>query len=371
MFYIHIIIMDIYRKIAIVLIVFLFSYILFRLVSQRINIREIQKSYEGFAFTEGGFTEGAFTEGAFTEGFDNPQVLAIQKENTVSPNIITVINNMNDKSINKLYIKAAYGGGYDGEDISKDMVNYTLSLGYRYILIHVFYDNINDGNPPKLSESKTAVVGFSTTYSPLANTAKKTISLYDFVQTIQENAFSPTSPNSGDPIFLHILPAYQKSNLEDQQAARGFNTQLNSQIEQALKDLKDSNRFSKNINESGSLQKIKGKFIIVMDTKSLDGNMTNDLKDLIGLSVPIMNLQSVKNMKKPEKDIWNVVLPIDENGKLLTNNSDYVNKYRGYKINASPVCMWESRFIVGTSGKTNLGEYEQLFAGEKSAFVVL
>lgn len=364
--------MDIYRKIAIALIVLLFSYILFRLVSQRIIIRKNQESVAEVA--EG--AEG--TKGV--EGFtpQNSQVLAIQKANTIAPNITNMNNNIINKSLEKVYIKSAYGGGYDGEDVSIDMLNYTLSLGYRYIVIHVFYDDVNDGNAPKLSASKTAVVGFSSAYSPLANTAKKTISLYDFIEAIQQNAFSSTSPNSGDPVFLHILPGYKQSESDMNQSliqeAKGLNTQLNSQIEQALQVLKGTNRFSSNVKITSSLERVKGKFITVMDTMSVDGNMTDNLKELISLSVPIKNLQSVKEMKKPKDDRWNVVVPIDENGKLLTNNSDYVNKYRGYKINASPVCMWESRFIVSglgsTSGKTNLGEYEQLFASEGSAFVI-
>lgn len=364
--------MDMYRKIAIVLIVFLFSYILFRLVSQRIIFRKEEKT-KGFAEGIEGFAEG-------TEGFapQNTRVLAIQKANTIPPNITIMNNNIISRPLYKTYIKSAYGGGYDGDDISNDMMNYTLSLGYRYVVIHVFYDMVTDGNVPKLSESKTAIVGFSSGYSPLVNTAKKTISLYDFIQNVQQNAFSSTSPNSGDPFFLHILPGYQKVASDTDtaviQEATGFNTQLNSQIEQGLQDLKGSNRFSQNVDETTTLEKIKGKFVIVMDGKSTDGSMTDSLKELISLSLPITSIQSVKKLKQPEENTWNVVAPIDENGALLSNNADYINTYRAYKMNASPVCMWESRFIVSTfgstSGKTNLGDYEELFAREGSGFVI-
>jgi len=359
--------MNIYRKFTIVFIICLFFYIIFRLVSHRIILLQL----EGFNYD--GFTE------SFTERFtpENSQVLTIKKENIIPQNITNINKNILSKPLIKTYIKSSYGGGYDGTDISLDMMNYTLSLGYRYVVIHVFYDIVNDGTE---STSKTAVVGFSSVYSPLSNTANKTISLYDLLQNIQQNAFSPTSPNSGDPFFLHILPAYQLVDKENEtnqsiyQSITGFNTQLNSQIEQALQDIKLSNRFSNNLKDSTPLDKINGKFVIVMDSKSINGNMTDNLKDLIGLSVLTSKIQSVKQLKQPTEDTFNIVLPINEKGALLTNNSDYINKYRGYKLNATPVCIWESRFIISmlgsSSGKTNLGEYEELFAQEGCAFII-
>lgn len=359
--------MDIYRKIAILLIVILFSYILFRLLSQRVILMNASENYEGDKTT--GEIEN------FTP--QSSKVISIQKANTLLPNIANMNKNILYKPLNETYIKSAYGGGYDGDSISIEMMNYTLFLGYRYVVIHVFYDYVSDGTEPKVSESKTAVVGFSSLYSPLTNTANKTVSLYDFVQSIQENAFSPTSPNNGDPFFLHILPAYKKPVSETDTAAvqevTGFNTQLNSQIEQALQDIKTSNRFVSNVKDTTPLERLKGKFITVMDSKPYYGNMTTNLKSLISMSVPTGTLQSVKTLKQPTQK-WNVVLPLDETGKLLTNNSDYINKYRAYKINASPVCMWESRFILSllgtTSEKTNLGDYEELFSKERSAFVI-
>lgn len=356
--------MDVYRKVAIVLIVVLFSYILFRLTYQRVNIKKEIKEIEGFTPVES-------------------NVLSIQSSNKILPNIKNMNKNILSKKLGDMYIKAAYGGGYDGTDISPDMFKYIISLGYRYVVIHVFYDAEDKENPTK----KTAVVGFSTNYLEMANSAKKTMPLTDVVQLIQQNAFSQTAPNGEDPFFLHIIPAYQKSKSDTDQTARGVNTQINSQIEQSLQVLEGTNRSVTDIDINSTLESLKGKFVIVMDGQSLQGNMTANLKSLIGLSVPSKNLESVKLMKAPEgttsptekkKDIkkWSVILPIDENGLLLTNNSDYINTYRGYKMNASPVCMWGSRIIStalggGSGNKTNLGDYEELFSKEGgSAFIV-
>ena len=350
--------MNIYRKIVIFIIFLLFTYILFRLLTQRILIR---KEVEGFTVTDS-------------------RVISIQKGNAIIPNMNHISPKYYPKKIGGMYIKSAYAGGYDGANISSDMLLYTLSLGYRYMVIHVFYDSVTDpDNNSPTTPPKTAVVGFSPTFSPMFNTAIKTMSLVDFVTLIQTNAFSQTSPNYKDPFFLHILPAYQETIqpdassdlLEKQQSTVGFNTQLNTQIEQVLMSLQDSNRLSGPVTKNSTLRELVGKFVIAMDTDSIQGNMTNNLKNCITLEVPRSDLMLVKKLKK-SKAPWNVVLPHDEDGKFMSSIPDYINLYRTYNMNCSPVCVWESRYIgVSALGTSNLGDYEKLFADEGgTAFII-
>jgi len=229
------------------------------------------------------------------------------------------------------------------------------------------------------SGPKTAMVGFSSTFSPMSNTANKTMALVDLLNIILQNAFSSTSPNPGDPFFLHILPAYQSLMNTDKSMnpeAIGNNSQLNTQIEQALIVLQGSNRLANNITTKSSLGQLNGKLVITMDAQSTQGNMTPNLKSIIGFSVPTSDFQSVKKLKQPSANQWSVVLPIDTDLALLTNNSDYINTYKTYKMNVSPVCMWTTRYILSTfgsmSGTTNLGDYESMFANEgSSAFMIL
>ena len=347
--------MDIYRKIAIVLILILFSYIFFRLLDQRVMFqREIIK--EGFTPTDS-------------------NVVSIQNNNTIPPGISNMSKNYAKKVLNQMYIKAAYGGCYDGANTSADMLLYTLSMGYRYLVIHVFYDVINGA--ADVDTTKTAVVGFSDVYPPVENIAKKTMALSDVLQLIQQNAFSPTSPNPDDPLFLHILPVYQSANGKDTpstESTKGFNTQLNTQIEQALALLQNSNRTSGPVETAKTtLAQLQGKFVVIMDTESTQGLMTNNLKQIVSLSIPLSKIKSTKNMKSTGKKGFNVVFPTDEKGSLLTTPPPYVQLYQPYQINVSPICPWLSRYL-GTSsiGTTNLGDYEQLFSKEGgSAFIPL
>ena len=343
--------MDIYRKITIVLIVILFSYIFWRLLDQRIHLRK-------------GLIEG------FTPADSN--VVSIQNNNTIPSGISNLSKNYAKKTLNQMYIKAAYGGAYDGVNTSSDMLLYTLSLGYRYLVIHVFYDVVS--GPDSI---RTAVVGFSDAYPPIENIAKKTMAFSDVLQLIQQNAFSPTSPNPDDPFFLHILPVYQNANGKDTpstESTKGFNTQLNTQIEQSMALLQNSNRTSGPVDTAQTtLAELQGKFVVIMDTESTQGLMTNTLKQIVGLSIPLSKIKSTKNMKSEGKKGFNVVFPTDEKGSLLTSPPPYAQLYQPYQINVSPVCPWLSRYL-GTSaiGTTNLGDYEQLFSKEGgSAFIPL
>jgi hypothetical protein len=347
--------MNIFRKFVILIVFLMFSYILFRLLLQRVEL---------YRNVEEGFTS------------DNNKVLSIKKNNNIVNNIENANENILTKRLKELYIKSAYGGGYDGTDITVDMIKYTLSLGYRYMVIHVFYDTVNNGTDG--NKKKTAMVGFSSNFIPMTNSAQKTMSLENFIQIILENSFSSTSPNPGDPFFLHILPAYKKTSSKTDkneiQETIAFNSQMNTQISQSLSELKRINRLAKTVNIDTTIDKLQDKLVIVMDADSSKGQMTDELKDVISFSVSTETLQSAKNLKIPVKNTWVEILPIDEDSSLLTNHIDYINKYRAYKMNVSPVCVWESRYIVSllgsTSGKTNLGEYEELFSKEGSAFII-
>ena len=347
--------MSVYRKIAIVLIIILFSYIFFRLIDRRIQYRK--EMVEGFTPTDS-------------------NVVSIQNNNTIPSGISNMSQNYASKTLNQMYIKAAYGGGYDGKNISADMFLYTLFLGYRHIVIHIFYDVENSES--NTGNDKTAVVGFSDVYPPVENKAEKTMALSDVLQLIQQNAFSSNSPNPNDPLFLHILPVYQTANGKDTtstESTKGFNTQLNSQIEQALALLQNSNRTSGPVNVAKTtLAELQGKLVIVMDTESTQGLMTNTLKQMVGLPIPLSKIKSTKTMSsKTDTKEFKIVFPIDEKGSLLTSPPPYIELYNSYKINVSPICPWLSRYL-GTSavGTTNLGDYEQLFSKEGgSAFIPL
>lgn len=371
--------MDIYRKIAIAIIILLFFYILYRLFKKRAEIMFHKKMEEGF-----------------TEALDpitDPNVLAIQKANSLNKNIQNIPQKYYSKPVNSFYIMSAYGGGFDGYNVCDDMMLYTLSLGYRYIAINVFYDVLNNpllDNQP-VNPAPTAIVGFSSLYSPMENIAGYNVALSDLLELIQQNAFSTVSPNPGDPFFLHILPAYKTgtsdsgSDNTSTMSAKGYNDQLNTKIEEALTIIQNTNRASGKIKPSSPISDILGEIVIVMDGASSAGNITTKLQNMIGLNIPSTDLTMAATIKdkcasntdeekpaKINKDKWTAVLPFDENGSVLNSIPPYINLYARDKMNVSLVCPWESRFVFTTSvlGPSNLGDYEKMFYNEGStAFI--
>jgi len=319
------------------------------------------------------------TATAIKEGFTptDSNVLAIKKANMMNVNIQNIPQSYYSKPLNKFYIMAAYGGGFDGVDVCSDMLLYTLSLGYRYIVVNVFYDTVNNPTVDIPSKTPTAMVGFSSLYNPMENMANHTMALSDFIDLIQQNAFSTNSPNPGDPFFLHILPAYKTitSSGQTDMVAKGYNTQLNTQIEQALSLIQNTNRSSGQITETTPLSKILGQIVVVMDASSTAGNMTTHLQHMIGLDVPSSKLLMAATFKGNKKTQgWKMVLPFDENGSVLNSIPHYIDLYDNYKINVSAVCPWETRYVFTSSilGPSNLGDYENLFYNEGStAFIRL
>jgi hypothetical protein len=346
--------MDIYRKIAIVIIFILFSIILFRLLQKRTDIQK------------------QFIE-TFVEGLTDCSK-GVKNANKIAHNIGNAPTKYLENPLNSFYIKSAYGGGYNGMDICSDMILYTLSLGYRHMVINVFYDVVNEVDSKKPSTNKTAVVGFSSTYPMMTNGANHTMALSDFLPIIQQNAFTAMSPNPADPFFLHIIPGYLTSSpgSTNTQEMTGNNTQLNSQIEQALTLLQGSNRTPGKMKPDTTLDEIQGKLVVIMDTESTQGYMSNALKNMVNLSVPesdFIMAKGLSNSKKP----FITVLPFDEKGSLTTSIINYIDLYSKYMMNVSPVCVWQSRYI-GSSliAYSNLGDYELLFSKEGgSAFVNL
>ena len=353
--------MDIYRKIAILIIIILFSYILYRLFKKRV---EIIKKTEGFTPNDS-------------------YVLAIQKANTINVNIQNMPKNYYTKPLNKFYIMGAYGGGFDGANVSADMLLYTLSLGYRYMAINVFYDVVNNPDAEIHLSSPTAMVGFSSLYNPMENIAGHTIALSDFLELIQQNAFSTNSPNPGDPFFLHILPGYKTAasgtggpdDNTSKMASKGYNTQLNSQIEQALTLIRGTNRSSGQITEKTPISSILGQIVVIMDGDSTAGNMTTNLQNMIGLDIPSSSLLMAASFQEVKETYrFNIVLPFGENGSILNSIPPYTTLYDKHKINITAVCPWETRFVFTSSilGPSNLGDYEKMFYNEGStAFRVL
>jgi hypothetical protein len=99
-----------------------------------------------------------------------------------------------DNALRQYCIKSASNAAYTGGYMNLNMVKYLLSRGCRFLDFEVY---IKDGTP---------IVAYSTNKNDYETYTSNNpaISLSGVFSTIMSNAFTDTSPNPRDPLFIHL-----------------------------------------------------------------------------------------------------------------------------------------------------------------------
>jgi hypothetical protein len=192
--------MGVFRLILIIIVVIIFSIVLYNLLKERsillkqINHEEQSKLLEGLTVSE-----------SIADIFSNALKITIE--------------NMNPKrkpmALKEYCIKASYNSAYDGSKISLDTLKYVLSRGCRFIDLQIHY-SIKDSIPFVANITDPAGVDME---------SENHVSLYNIFTSIISNAFAPTysnggCPNSNDPLFIHMRVIPDKDNLVYNSIAR-------------------------------------------------------------------------------------------------------------------------------------------------------
>jgi len=215
--------MEIYKKILIVITIFIFIYIVYRFLKQKKYIQEL------------------FTK----EGLENPTLsneeLEFNSLKSEEPVIIQSISKTDSTLPMKEFVmKSSYNTAFTGNYMNLDMIKYVLSRGCRFLDFEVF----NIDNKPK--------VAYSTDSTFKSINSKNSLLLDDVLTTVITNAFSNTSPNRADPVFVHLRI---KSTTND----------IYKLVAKSLYVIKES-IYSKPMNIGTRIQDIMGKVIIIMDS---------------------------------------------------------------------------------------------------------
>jgi hypothetical protein len=205
--------MNVLRKLLILVIILLFSFIFYRLLNQRQKIlSDIEHSKKTF-------------EGLISLSEDDPLYKPIMSEissksldNTVGPaNANDYLLEYSDLSLNQFCIKGSANSAFSGKYISGKMVQYVLSRGCRFLDFQVFdlpsSDDPNTENKPYVGFSKDPN-SFSSLDS--ANTMK----FSDILNTVVSSAFITNNSgyivtNPKDPLFIHIRMNTEPSNMDN------------------------------------------------------------------------------------------------------------------------------------------------------------
>lgn len=359
--------MSLFKKIIVFIIFVILFYILFRLVKKRTEILQVMNQ------------ESPVREGiSCISEIKNASVKKILDSNPVSEITDSLSSKKyfaNDDPLHKFHIKASYHSAFNGTDISKDMVLYILSRGYRYLDFEIYYDLVSG----EKSETKKAVVS----YKSESVTANVNVALKDILDIINLNAFSNVN-NKDDPLFIQLRPIYNKQldtdTIDNINKKIGNNNQLNTQIQQALTVL--TNKYNGPVNSDTPIKQLLKKIIIVMDnTKNADIQTKGPkLIEMININfidsmMTLCNAESKLEDCNPQNTTTLIqVNPLDSNNKILTQNPEALNVISKTPCNICPMMAWMSSNIGGVSylGLSQLGEYETMFLKTGgSAFVLL
>ena len=208
----------------ILLIIFLFFYISYRLI-QKQNMHYI---YEGFQ-----------------EGLD-------------TSTITNITDKMMNMKLNQVCIKASYNTAFDGNKISTDQVKYVMSKGCRFLDFELYL------------KDKDVYVNYSTdpTYNTFINTNENAVPFTDIKEIINGSPVKNSAdgkntyvtPNPNDPLFIQLRIKSKDASIF---------TIIKPILDGLNNRYKDSDAVQ--INGDTKLSELKGKIIIVMD-KSINPN---------------------------------------------------------------------------------------------------
>jgi len=345
-----------FRLFILYLILFLFFYIVYRM------IQKYRAKY------------------SILEGYEDPTVTQLHDNNLISPSITNVSNTTKNLPLKELCIKASYNSAYNGYDIINttnmtvsyhDMIEYVLSRGCRFLDFELYYHTTGE-----VVVNYTSDPTFTTFTN--ANPNKVTFSsVMEYINTYYSSGVF--IPNSSDPLFIHLR-------------IKSDNTAIYGKIADILYDstnvLKD-----KQINGDTKLSDLydngngnsNGKIVILMDrsirpddvisNESTKGNsLPTYINAFTGMSSwEIDTYSEIKNQKTTPPKITNndtnetnvtnlrIALPdIDPNSANPTSPFNFIEK-NGIQTIA---CRFYKHDIF-------LDLYEDLFAEHQSAFVPL
>ena len=159
-------------------------------------------------------------------------------------NIQSIKEKFANMPLHEYCIKSSYNTARSGDYVSSQMIEAVLKRGCRFLDFEVFY--IQEGNLyiPKVAVSSDVNYALLDT--------KNSLSLDEALATVATNAFSQTSPNNTDPIFVNLRLKSRDSNIY-QAVAKSIDANLKTVA------------YTGNITKETKLSEIMRKIVIIVD----------------------------------------------------------------------------------------------------------
>ena len=341
--------MNLFRKLLVVFIVIITSYILYRLYKKR------QKMLSG------DFTEG-FTFFS-TPGSEIKKMQPYAIKNTAIMNMNSDPSyNTPANTINQYIIKSAYNCACSGQFFSTDAIDYVLDRGCRLLDFEVFYH----------SHRQDVFVSKSEDDKKFKFNDYNAITLRDAFAEVISYGTSSSSPNNTDPLFVQIRPKILPEN------SNAFsligNTIIAAFGNKLFGSFDATGTFKPTIIDPGSqtLQPLNRKIVIVLDTAYLKDPANCPLNNYANMIVGGSNIskkqysEQIKSSYIPYdidfiKDTTTIktfqeVVPDSNSG----GNISFYNMVFYYGVQITPAMFYYN--------DTELYNYEILFENQRTAF---
>jgi len=272
----------------------------------------------------------------------------------------------NDNALRNYVIKSSSNSAYTNGYMNLNMIKYVLSKGCRFLDFEIY---MKDNVP---------IVAYSTNKQSLETFTSEApaVSFSGVCSTILSNAFSETSPNSDDPLFLHLR-------------IKTYDSTAYSKIAQIIKGGLGPKLYTETdgtavpVNLDTQITDFLGKIVVIVDQHSSPGfqnyatcapDTSDDCYSLTNVINLVSNSQTVRtysqsdltyqpiNPPDPGVYLFRIVFPnIGFFGSTKNSDAQYLMRNYGVQVVAQA-------FYVNDS---NLRSYEAIFADKKSAFVRL
>jgi hypothetical protein len=350
-----------YKKLIILFIILIATYIIWRLIQKQIEIGKIQAAATAKMIPP--TIEGLFTSSPESE------LATVQIENPLS--IKPYSQPLGELPLREFIIKGSYNTAITGNYVNKDMVTYILKRGCRYLDFEIF-----------LVDQK-AVVSYCTDPSFNILLTDNTVSLNDILTTIVLNLTN--APNKSDPLFINMRIKSNDVSIYPIVAA-SVDYHLNSLL---YKGIIANDMPLSTFNDKIVLivdKTINPEYASLCDCANSSSNPCYDLRNYINLETGSETL-----LQQPYTQLlnqcWNT--PIINNNNITTNitkmritvpdsvtqystspyikqNPDFIPFIRQQGCQLIPL-----RFYLLDSSSPSLASYEDFFNKNKSAFVPL
>jgi hypothetical protein len=354
------------KKILISVVVLIFVYVIWRLLKNRVEIKNKENLSENFSI----FSSSSSNE---IDNLKGSEIIKIE----------SCKENFSDLPLREYCIKASYNSALSGNYVNLDMITYVLKRGCRFLDFEIFY----------IGETKTdntmrytPRVAYSTDNTYTTINSENSILLDNVLTTVINSAFSSPTPNIKDPLFINLRV---KSNNKD--IYKAVAASIDNTIRQKLYVDTSSSQTpypAIPITRDTLLSDIMGKIIICFD-KTIDRNYKDsincnpsdstcyDLTDYINIETGSEDL----NLLRYSEVMDQCSIPIDiKNNDLNTNvktmkfvipnikNDNSKNPSISDFVLKHSVQIPAYRFYKKDNG---LQEYEEFFNDNHTAFVPL